>query len=143
MPKRSKNSVSKKTQTKKKSSDEDYELPKEPERRFPTNAVVDQNASLLDQHADYLIEMMAKRTRKTGPAWIAKQLCKKLGLHDDAIHSRQISNWYDYRVRTGKISHVMRRSVSHYNAYLAATRANCMQFILLFILLQYLMLREG
>jgi hypothetical protein len=61
MPKRSKNSVSKKTQTKKK-SDEDYELPKEPERRFPTNAVVDQNASLLDQHADYLIEMMAKRT---------------------------------------------------------------------------------
>lgn len=131
--------MSKRKKAKKKAKStgsEEYEPPQQsPERRFPTNAVVDKNASFLDQHADYIIDQMAKRKphdKNSGPAYIAKQLCTKAGLHEGAVHGRQISNWYDYRVRTGQIIPSKKISVSSKNNNIRASRSDCMPCILVF-----------
>jgi hypothetical protein len=107
---------------KKTDSDEDFQ----PERRFPTTATTNENASFLDQHADWIIDMMGKRTRKTGPEYIAKMLCRNNGLREGAIHGKQISNWYGYRVRTGKIPRSKRKSVSAKNKNMPAANSDCM-----------------
>lgn len=68
---------------KKSNTDPDYiDGPPAPkERRYPTNAVINQNATLLDQHADFIIDLMAKRDPKrpkaTGPTWIASSFASE------------------------------------------------------------------
>lgn len=109
--------------------DEDYQPPTPVERRFPTNASTNENASFLDRHADLIIDMMANRTRndkKTGPAYIAKTICKKEGIRDSALHGRQVKNWYDYRVRTGQIPANKRKKVNHKNNNILAEANDCM-----------------
>ncbi len=123
-------------------ADSDYVPPtgETHERRFPSNAVLNENTNFLDQHADYLIDMMSKRTRKTGPAYIARELCALAGLREGAIHGKQISNWYAYRIRSGQIPKTKRKAVTDRNQNVNADNNDCMYCSLnfeLFILLTY------
>jgi hypothetical protein len=82
----------------------------------------------LDQHSAWIIEMMGKRTRTTGPAYIARLLCKKNGLTKGAVVGKQISNWYAYRVRTGRIPRSKRQAVNVNNNNMDADDRDCMFF---------------
>lgn len=74
----------------------------------------------LNQHKAYIIkEYEDGETYAT----IARALVTKAGLRDEAVKPKDISNWIDYRKRTGQIK---TRRVNAKNKNIKATDSDCM-----------------
>ena len=101
--------------------DDDYE-PIRKERRFPSSSNASQ--SFLDKHQDFIVDSFKAGM---GPAEIASTLCKNNGIRSSGIHGKQIENWYQHRVKSGKIPRVKRELVSNKNKNIEADDSdNCL-----------------
>jgi len=108
-------------------ADDDYKPPDAvAPRNFPTVASSEGDYRLFDQHRDWIVEAFSKRTKTHGPTAIAKEFSTMLGLRENSIQARQLSNWYNYRVMTGQIPKSKKQAVSQKNSNLKAQNPDCM-----------------
>jgi hypothetical protein len=85
------------------------------------------NFTFLDQNAR---KIWTLHHAGGGPASIAQTLCTDANLKPGSVNSKQISNWLDYRKKSGQ---GRTRSVSFGNDNLRADDGDCMSFFCIFI----------